>query len=131
MSDPLQANMYTLQGNGLHVTYAGTSFAGGPILTYQDAQGAHTFRGNQLNSVETPIGTLVTATIHMTVDTGSTSFSVLIPRVNIAGTGQTTPVHTDGVTTVHRFGPTPQFRLGQMEVYTFTKLHGTASFIVA
>src|SRR5437660_12781153 len=107
MSDPIQANLFHLQGGGIHVTFASTSFSGKPLLTYQDAHGAHNFSGDQLSVVNTPIGTLVSATIRMTVDTGSTSFSVLIPKVNLTGVGQSAPVHTDGITTVHRFGVTP------------------------
>jgi hypothetical protein len=131
MNDLIAANLYHLQGGGIHVTYASTSFTGQPQLTYQDASGTKNFSGDQLTTVETPIGNLVTVTTHMTVDTGSITFSVLIPTVNLNATGHSAPVHTDGVTTVHRFGPLPVSKLGQIQVYTFVALHGSATHVVA
>jgi len=41
--------------------------------------------------------------------------------------GASTHIHTEGITTVHRFSVVPVLNLGQDEVYTFTRLHGTAS----
>ena len=72
-------NLYQLSGNTLHVTYATTGIDGQPHLHYQDSQHNLNFSGNSIRAVECDLGTVVSVTIQLTVDSGSTSFSVLIP----------------------------------------------------
>ena len=120
-------NLYQLQGAGIHVTYSTTSFGGKPSFTYQDANGSQSFSGDQITVTQTPIGDVVTVTIRRTIDTGSTSFSVLIPTVNLVGPGQAAPVSTEGITTIHRFSVIPAFDQGQTELYQVTPLSGTAN----
>jgi hypothetical protein len=116
-------NLYALSGHHLHVVYSTTGIDGKPHFSYQDQQHTLNFAGDQIRRVETEIGALVSVTIRLTVDTGGTSFSLLIPRVGIPGE-QAVPIHTDGVTTLHRFSilPLP----GQRDFYTITPLSGTA-----
>jgi hypothetical protein len=124
-----QPNLYELSGEGIHVTYSTTSFGGQPLLTYQDASQSKHFMGEQIRTVETEIGTLVTVTIFLTVDSGSTTFTVLIPKVNLRSSDSVS-ISTEGITTVHRFlviGPPLQ---GQTELYTVYPLEGTASFVL-
>lgn len=64
----------------------------------------------------------------MTVDTGSTSFTLLVPQVNLDQTNQA-PVRTVGITTQHRFSVIPAFNRGQIELYTVTDLTGTAEAV--
>lgn len=122
-------NVYHLHGDGIHVTYSTTSFGGKPSFTYQDANGGHTFMGDQIVVAETSIGRLVTVVLRLSPDSGSTSFSVLIPVVNLTGPHQPTPIRTEGVTTVHRFSISPSLLHGQIELYRVTPLHGTANQI--
>src|SRR3974390_1235560 len=124
-----QPNRYELSGEGIHITYSTTSFGGVPLFTYQDAFQSKQFTGSQIRTVLTEIGTLVTVTIFLTVDSGSTTFTVLIPTVNLRST-DSVAISTEGITTVHRFmvvGPPLQ---GQTELYTIYPLRGTASFVV-
>jgi hypothetical protein len=121
-------NLFELAGDGISVTYASTSFGGKPLLSYHDQFQSKSFVGDQIRTVETEIGALVTVTILLTVDAGSTTFTVLIPNVNLR-TSDSAQITTYGVTTLHRFsiiGP-PQ---GQSEFYTAHQLSGTASFVV-
>jgi len=112
---PIKApDMYQLQGAQLHITYSTTSFDGKPRFVYQDA---------------TEIGTLVTVTIRMTIDTGSTSFTLLVPTVNLGPSNHAT-IHTEGITTIHRFSIIPMFNQGQTELYSVSPLTGTASFVI-
>ena len=122
-------NLYQLQGAGIHVTYS-TGGSGSRLnLTYQDANDSQSFSDDQITVTQTPIGGVVTVTIRRTVDTGSTSFSVLIPAVNLVGPGQAAPVRTEGITTIHRFSVVPGFDRGQTELYQVTPLSGTANQI--
>jgi hypothetical protein len=85
------------------------------------------FSGDQIRCVDTEIGTLVSVTIRMTIDTGGTTFSLLIPRVNIPGE-QAVPIQTDRITTLHKFSvfQTP----GQRDSYSITPVVGTAMRLV-
>jgi hypothetical protein len=127
MPAPFKApNLYQLSGDGITITYATTSFTGQPSFTYHDAAQNLTFTGAQIQSVDTEAGTVVSVVIRMTVDTGSTTFSVLIPRVNL-GEAESANITTHGITALHRFSILPQ--TGQLDIYTSHQLAGTASLV--
>jgi hypothetical protein len=119
-------NLFQLHGGGILVTYSTTGIDGKPHFSYQDPQGSHNFTGDQINVTATPIGNLVTVTLRRTTDAGSTTFSVLLPTVNLTGPGVPAPISTEGITTMHRLSIIPAFNRGQTELYTFTPLSGTA-----
>jgi hypothetical protein len=131
-------NLWSLSGGGIYVRY--WTFTLGPIrqgdepphFTYHDSHRTLSFHGNEIRSVDVPdLGTLVSVTLVLTVDTGSTTFTVLLPRVNIVSQGPSTsvPVSTEGIRTVH-VGPLgPPFGHGQGEFYTLISLTGTAAHV--
>jgi hypothetical protein len=125
----VHANHFQLSGGHLHVTYAPFVEAGLPAFVYQDAHGSQTFHGSDIQSVSTEAGTLVTVVTRRTIDTGSTTFSLLVPRVNVVFSGSA-PVHTSGIAAIHRFSVVEAFDRGQLDLYTFTPLSGTASHVV-
>ena len=92
---------------------------------YHDASGIKAFSGPQIRVLQSPdLGTLVSVTLHMTIDSGSTTFTLLLPQVVLDPPSHAVePVRTDGVTTLHRLLP----GLGQKEFYTVTALTGSAS----
>ncbi|MBV8521836.1 MAG: hypothetical protein JOY71_06885 [Acetobacteraceae bacterium] len=102
-----------------------------PQLQYQDVNGTRNFSGNDIRLSEVPdLGTVVTVTLQITVDSGSTSFSLLLPRVNLPGPPATplaVPVVTEGITTVHHLSLVPAFQHGQQDTYMVTQLRGTAA----
>jgi len=120
--------LYELQGEGIKVIYSTTSIDGTPRFTYEDKQQTLQFAGDQISVVGLSIGTVVTVPIRRTVDTGSTTFSVLIPSVNLGDSNQAKVV-TDGITTTNKFNVIPQFNLGQTQFYDITHLHGTAQAV--
>jgi len=122
-------NLYQFQGKNVSITYSTTSFIGKPLLTYKDKQQTLNFTGNeQIRSVETEIGTLVSVTIRKTVDTGNTVFTLLLPRVNL-GNSNSAPVETKGITTTNLFSVIPKFNQGQRQTYTTIPLTGTAQSV--
>jgi hypothetical protein len=123
-----QPNMYSLDGGGIHATYSTTSFQGKPLFTYHDAVQFKNFSGDEIKVLETDIGTLVTVVIHITIDRGSTTFSLLLPHVNL-GTNTAANITAIGVTTLNRFPliPIP----GQTQSYTVYDMQGTASLVKA
>jgi len=121
-------NLFDLAGGGIHVTYSTTSITGKPIFSYHDATQSKQFTGDQIRTTDTEIGTLVTVTIFLTPDAGSTTFTLLLPIVTLR-TADSAHIATYGITTLHRFsiiGP-PQ---GQSESYTAHRLQGSASFVL-
>lgn len=125
-------NHYQLSGGGISITYLPVGAGGLSYLQYQDAQRTLNFTGTQIRKVDVPdLGSVVSVTLTMTVDTGYTSFSVLIPQTSLQNTaGASAHIRTDGITTVHRLGLIPVVGLGQDELYTVTPLHGTASSVI-
>jgi hypothetical protein len=129
------ANFFTLHSNViqggqffLHVVYSTSGFDGKPHLQYHDPSQTLDFSGDQITTTPSPIGTLVTVTIRRTVDSGSTTFSLLVPQVNL-GHSTSASIRTFGVTTVHRFSIVPFLAQGQTELYTVTELQGTAESV--
>lgn len=121
-------NFYLLHAAQLHITYSTTSFDGKPRFSYQDASQTLTFEGDQIRTLTTEIGTLVTVTTVMTTDRGSTTFTLLVPAMNLPPSNEAR-IHTEGITTIHRFSIAPAFDQGQTELYTITPLTGTASLV--
>jgi hypothetical protein len=122
------ANLYQVEGYNLHVSYSTSSITGKPQFFYHDVQQTLSFESDAIRSVDTEIGTLVTVTIFTTIDSGSTSFTLLVPRVNL-DQATSVPIATEGITTLHRFSIIPALNHGQTELYTVVRLTGTASAV--
>ena len=121
------ANNFSLSGRGIHVDYSSTSINGQPRLTYHDHLRNLSFAGADIRTVEAPdIGTIVSVTLAITVDVGSTTFSVLIPNVVVPAPTGSAPVTTEGITTIHRM-PFARPMPGQRELYNTVRLTGVAS----
>jgi len=125
---PSEANVFLLSNAQLNISFATGALGSIAGLVYQDASQTLQFDEDQLRRVPTEFGELVTVTIRMTVDTGSTTFTLVVPKVEVPGE-QVVPVETIGITTVHRFSPVPAFDLGQRETYSVATLRGTASAV--
>src|SRR5207237_1013212 len=92
-------NLFQVHGDRVHVTYSTTSLVENPQFHYQDTHGVQNFEGDAIRTVESEIGTLVTVTIApRTIDSGSTSFTLLVPHVNLDQANQV-PIRTEGITT--------------------------------
>lgn len=122
-------NVYELAGGGIGITYLPTGAGGLAHFTYHDSQRTLSFSGSEVRKVEIPdLGTVVSVTIVKTVDSGSTTFSVLIPKVNLPDRrGATTFISSEGITTLHKFSIAPGLNQGQRDIYSVTTLRGTAS----
>jgi len=104
------------------------SIDGKPHLTYQDAHQTLSFTDDEIRTLNSEIGGLVTVSIRRTIDTGSTSFSLLVPHVTL-GHATSVPIATEGIITLHRFSVVPAFNQGQTELYTIVALTGTANLV--
>ena len=129
MAQLVTPDLFQLTGSHIHITYTTSSVDGTPTMTYQDPYQGMAFSEDEIRTVECDLGTLVSVTLRMSVDAGSTSLSVLIPRIRIEH-GTLAAIHTECVTTVHRFSAIPSFHPGQLDSYSVAPLHGTAQLAV-
>jgi hypothetical protein len=122
----VQPTVWNLSGGGIQVQYS----VAGPHLHFHQGATVRDFSGNEIRVAEVAdLGTLVSVTITLTVDSGSTTFTLVLPRVNLPAPPALpilVPVTAEGITTVHHFSLVPAFQRGQQEFYTVTSLQGTA-----
>jgi hypothetical protein len=123
-------NLYDLHGHHLHITYSTSSIDGKPLFQYHDPFQTLQFSGDQIRTLDSEVGTLVTVTIRLTTDFGSTSFTLMVPQVNLDQSSES-QITTFGITTLHRFSIAPQLDRGQTEHYTVAELSGTAAFVIS
>lgn len=123
-----QPNLFQLSGHHLHVSYATSGIDGKPHFTYQDVHQSLNFSGDEIRRDDSDLGAIVSVSIRRTVDQGSTTFSLLVPRVNL-GTAQSAAIRTVGITTIHRLSLVPALDQGQQDLYTVTRLGGSASLV--
>lgn len=118
--------LYDVSGEGLHITYATGAADGVPHLHLSDSDGERDFSGPEIRTVASgDVGTLVSVTIVRTIDSGSTSLTLVVPPVVLEDAAA--PVTLVGVTTHHRFSVVPMFNRGQIDSYSTIPLSGTAS----
>jgi hypothetical protein len=120
-----------LSGGDIQITYVGPLNTSANVgaeqsFVYQDQHQRLELRGESIRNVDTDLGLIVSVTIGQTIDSGSTSFSLLLPRMNVPGE-TTVPVDTQGITTIHRFATGPALNQGQLDFYTVTQLSGAVS----
>lgn len=129
----IQPNRFVMQSHDgkTKVDYETTSFIGQPVLNLTEGPGPiRHFSGSQIRRINTEIGTLVTVTTRVTIDTGSTSFSVLIPAISLANISDHKSFNTEAIVTTHT-GPNSIPATGVHETYQFIPLSGQANFILA
>jgi hypothetical protein len=111
------------------VDYEPSSFTGQPVLTLTQPPGhpIRHFAGSQIRGRNTEIGTLVSVTTDLTIDKGSTSFSVLIPAISLAAISDHKEFTTEAIVTSHS-GPFSGPLTGVHETYHFIPMTGEAKF---
>jgi hypothetical protein len=130
----IQPNRFMLRSSDgtTQVEYETASFIGQPSLNLTQPPGhpIRHFSGAQIRTLHTEIGTWVSVTTQMTVDTGSTSFSVLLPAITLTAVGDHQTFATEAILTTHS-GPNSVPVTGVHEKYQFIPLRGEASFVLS
>src|SRR5229473_1754521 len=121
------ANKFTLSGNGIEISYTIGATPSIPALTYQDASVSKKFLPNEIRTDATSIGKLITITLELTIDFGSTSFSFFIPDLQVP-MGQSADFNTIGIRKEVR-GPVVQSALQKVTWQTFD-LYGKAETVI-
>jgi hypothetical protein len=107
------------------VSLALTGIDGKPHFSYQSALQSLSFSGDEITFEETTLSTLASVTLVRTVDLGDTTFTLLVPRVNLLG-ATSHVIHTAGITTMHRT-TIAGLGHGQLTTYHVTRLYGSAA----
>jgi hypothetical protein len=126
MAQQIIPNRYELQGQGVRIDYSTTSIAGKSQLSFKSGRKTLNFTGDEIGLLDTTIGALVTVTIATTPDRDFTSFSFLLPRIDLPKESTKQSFRSVGITTVHKTtiaGP-PK---GVQQVYKSVQLRGTAA----
>jgi hypothetical protein len=118
-------NLFDLHGNGLTISLALSGLDGRPHFSYQDAHQSLNFTGDEITFEQTLLGDLATVVILRTVDAGSTTFTLLVPRVNLLGSSSHV-IHTLGIATMQRT-TIAGLGHGQLTTYQTSRLRGSAS----
>lgn len=126
----INANTFTLENRRIHVSFSATSITGQPLVHYKDRQREVNARGDEIQVVESEIGTLVSILLHPDADAGALFFGVLIPRVALADNGAEQAVSTVGFLTRSLLNPPLAANL-QLQTYDVESLKGTATFVVS
>jgi hypothetical protein len=120
-------NLFDLHGDGIVVSYSTSSVAGKPQFSYRKGQQSLNFSGDEIRTLDTGIGKLVSVVIAKSVDREFTTFSVLLPTILLSD-GQKVSFHTIGITTVTTTtigGPVQ----GAQQTYHASALTGTAQLV--
>jgi hypothetical protein len=129
MAQKIVPNQYELAGVGVQVTYSTSSLPGKPQLTFTKGRKTLNFTGNEIGVVDTVVGTLVTVTIASTPDLNSTTFSFLVPSIELAKESAKQSFRTIGITTISKtpIGPVK----GVQQTYKIVELRCTAQHVVS
>jgi len=92
-------NLFELKGTGVAVTYSTTSIDGTPRFALKKGRQTLNFSGKQITTLDTGIGTLVSVVIASIPDKSTTTFSVLLPNIQVTGSNKQA-FRTIGITTV-------------------------------
>jgi hypothetical protein len=118
-------NQFDLQGPGITIGYATSSIAGRPQLTLKKGRQTHSFSGDDIDTLDTRLGTLITVTIAQTPDKDITTFSLLLPAIHLATPSSKQAFSTIGITTVHKTSITGTVK-GPRQTYKTVALRGSA-----
>lgn len=123
-----QANLFELSGEDIQVTYASSSFAGPPLFSYRDSRINSQFSGEEISSVPSEIGELLTVTLEQIPDLRTVTFTLVLPVVTVLPASRGTYIQVPGITTTTHttiVGPP----LGQQRTYSVVNLRGTAQVV--
>ena len=126
-----EPNKFDLCGVGhrhkdILISYSTTSITGKPIFNYTDSEGTRNFTGDEIRTLNTEIGTMVTVTLKLTVDTGNTTLALFVPNFKLQGSAQ--EFNTIAIKSTNHTSFLPI--TGALESYEVICLQGTADSVL-
>jgi hypothetical protein len=116
-------NLFKLEGKGVWITY-GILRARGEFFDYRDEQRTLTFRADEIDSLESKIGKLITVTLEVVPDSHTLTLTLLLPKINPPDT----PLSTLAIRTKHLTSiGGPDLVKGPLQTYDVLLLNGFAT----
>ena len=125
MAQKILPNQYDLRGQGVSISYSVTSITGKPQLSFKKGRTTLNFTGDEIGVLDTTIGSLISVTVATTIDRDFTSFSFLLPSIQLTSPSARQAFRTIGVTTVHKTTIAGPIK-GAQQTYKSVQLRGTA-----
>jgi hypothetical protein len=125
MAQTIMPTQYELKAAGVLVGYSTSSITGEAQLSFKKGRTKLNFTGNEIGLLQTTIGTLITVTIASRPDQSFTTFSFLLPTIQLSKQSDRQSFRTIGVTTINKTtiaGPVK----GVQQVYKSVELRGSA-----
>jgi hypothetical protein len=133
MSTPpfIEPNLFQLQAAGGHrsISYSTSSIAGVPLLNVMWDGATHSFRGDEIQVLDSPLGRLVTVVLSAIPDLETVTLTLVVPAMNVDANGE--PLRTFAVRTTNRTSiGGPALVKGQLQTYRRYALTGRAQNVV-
>jgi hypothetical protein len=80
----VEPNTYELSGDNTQITYSTTGIDGKPTFTYSGARGEHSCSGDEIETLDSALGTEVTVTLEDVADLHIITLTLLVPEMWIA-----------------------------------------------
>jgi hypothetical protein len=80
----VEPNTYELSGDNTQITYSTTSVDGQPTFSYSGKKGEHSYSGDEIQTLDSALGTEVTVTLEDVADLHVITLTLLIPEMWIA-----------------------------------------------
>jgi hypothetical protein len=128
-NESTQPNLFELTGEYTQITYSTTSITGQPQFHYQDQQRDLTITGDDIRSLGTEIGTMITVTLEVIPDLHTLTLTLLVPQINL-NEGTESSLSTLAILTTHLTSiGGPSLVEGQLQTYEAVALEGTARLV--
>ena len=122
-------NLFTLTGKHTQITFAASSITGQPQLHYQDPERNLTRTGEEIRSLDTEIGNLITVDLEDIPDLRSVTLTMLLPDINLGEWREISFATQAILTTQHTSIGGPQLVKGALQTYRVLPLRGTAKLV--
>lgn len=126
-----EPNLFQLQASrrGRSIDYSTSSFTGEPLFNATWDGQTYSFRGDEIQVVESPLGRLVTVTLSAIPDLETVTLTLVVPAMNVDANGE--PLRTFAVKTTNRTSiGGPALVKGQLQTYQRYALTGRAQHVV-
>jgi hypothetical protein len=129
MAQKIIPNQFDLQGPRVQIGYSTSSITGKPQLSFKQGRKKLDFTGDEIGVLDTKIGALITVTIASTPDLSSTTFSFLLPSIELPKESAKQSFRSIGITTIHKTSIAGPVK-GVQQTYKVVQLRGTARHVV-
>ena len=80
----VEPNTYELSGDGTQITYWTTGSTGKPTFSYSGPKGQRSFSGDEIQTLDSALGTEVTVTLEDVADLHIVTLTLLVPEIWVA-----------------------------------------------